>query len=195
MLADGVMRGPAHLRQHAQVRPDGDVVELRQHVQRGRRVAVPVVPADAAVADPAQQPALRRRPARDPRPTASTPRSLARPAAWDIAFVRRFMSVFGPISSIFDFLTFFVMLVSPERQPHRVPQRLVRRVARHPDAGRLRHPHPPRPVLPQPPEPADDRHCRSPAPSIGAVLPFTPLADTARLHQRCRSRSSSSWSG
>jgi Mg2+-importing ATPase len=36
---------------------------------------------------------------------------LARPAAWDIAFVRRFMSVFGPISSIFDFLTFFVMLV------------------------------------------------------------------------------------
>ncbi|MGZ4806345.1 MAG: magnesium-translocating P-type ATPase, partial [Ilumatobacteraceae bacterium] len=31
---------------------------------------------------------------------------LARPAAWDIAFVRRFMSVFGPISSIFDFLTF-----------------------------------------------------------------------------------------
>jgi Mg2+-importing ATPase len=36
---------------------------------------------------------------------------LARPAAWDIAFVRRFMSVFGPVSSIFDFATFFVMLV------------------------------------------------------------------------------------
>lgn len=36
---------------------------------------------------------------------------VARPAAWDIAFVRRFMAVFGPISSIFDFLTFFVMLV------------------------------------------------------------------------------------
>jgi Mg2+-importing ATPase len=36
---------------------------------------------------------------------------LARPAAWDIAFVRRFMAVFGPLSSIFDFLTFFVMLV------------------------------------------------------------------------------------
>ena len=35
---------------------------------------------------------------------------LARPAAWDIAFVRKFMSVFGPISSIFDFATFFVML-------------------------------------------------------------------------------------
>jgi Mg2+-importing ATPase len=38
------------------------------------------------------------------------PEVLARPAAWDIAFVRRFMSVFGPISSVFDFLTFFVML-------------------------------------------------------------------------------------
>jgi len=35
---------------------------------------------------------------------------LARPAAWDLAFVRRFMSIFGPISSIFDFLTFAVML-------------------------------------------------------------------------------------
>jgi P-type Mg2+ transporter len=38
------------------------------------------------------------------------PEVLARPAAWDIGFVRRFMSVFGPVSSIFDFLTFFVML-------------------------------------------------------------------------------------
>ncbi|MEO5901627.1 MAG: magnesium-translocating P-type ATPase [Ilumatobacteraceae bacterium] len=35
---------------------------------------------------------------------------MARPAAWDISFVRRFMSVFGPISSIFDVVTFFVML-------------------------------------------------------------------------------------
>ncbi len=38
------------------------------------------------------------------------PETVARPAAWDIGFVRRFMSVFGPVSSIFDFLTFFVML-------------------------------------------------------------------------------------
>jgi len=35
---------------------------------------------------------------------------LARPAAWDMKFIRRFMSVFGPVSSIFDFLTFWVML-------------------------------------------------------------------------------------
>jgi Mg2+-importing ATPase len=39
------------------------------------------------------------------------PEVLERPAAWDIAFVRRFMAIFGPVSSIFDFLTFFVMLV------------------------------------------------------------------------------------
>ena len=36
--------------------------------------------------------------------------ALARPAAWDMKFIRRFMSVFGPVSSIFDFVTFWVML-------------------------------------------------------------------------------------
>jgi Mg2+-importing ATPase len=36
--------------------------------------------------------------------------ALARPAAWDMKFIRRFMSIFGPISSIFDFLTFWIML-------------------------------------------------------------------------------------
>jgi Mg2+-importing ATPase len=38
------------------------------------------------------------------------PEALTRPAAWDISFIRQFMIVFGPISSIFDFLTFYVML-------------------------------------------------------------------------------------
>lgn len=38
------------------------------------------------------------------------PEALARPAAWDMKFIRRFMSVFGPVSSIFDFVTFWVML-------------------------------------------------------------------------------------
>ncbi|MFI8237152.1 magnesium-translocating P-type ATPase [Streptomyces sp. NPDC085866] len=33
-----------------------------------------------------------------------------RPAHWDIAFIRRFMICFGPISSLFDFATFAVML-------------------------------------------------------------------------------------
>jgi Mg2+-importing ATPase len=35
---------------------------------------------------------------------------LGRPAQWDIGFIRRFMAFFGPISSLFDFLTFFVLL-------------------------------------------------------------------------------------
>lgn len=35
---------------------------------------------------------------------------LKRPAHWDISYIRRFMLAFGPISSIFDFATFFVML-------------------------------------------------------------------------------------
>ena len=35
---------------------------------------------------------------------------LQRPAHWSMQFIQRFMLVFGPISSIFDFLTFWVML-------------------------------------------------------------------------------------
>jgi P-type Mg2+ transporter len=35
---------------------------------------------------------------------------LARPSHWDIGFIRRFMMFFGPISSVFDFLTFAIML-------------------------------------------------------------------------------------
>ncbi len=35
---------------------------------------------------------------------------LARPEHWDIGFIRRFMVFFGPISSVYDFATFGVML-------------------------------------------------------------------------------------
>jgi P-type Mg2+ transporter len=35
---------------------------------------------------------------------------LHRPSHWDIAFIRRFMVFFGPLSSVFDFITFAVML-------------------------------------------------------------------------------------
>jgi len=35
---------------------------------------------------------------------------LRRPSHWDVGFIRRFMLFFGPISSLFDFLTFAVML-------------------------------------------------------------------------------------
>jgi Mg2+-importing ATPase len=35
---------------------------------------------------------------------------LRRPSHWDIAFIRRFMLYFGPFSSVFDFVTFGVMI-------------------------------------------------------------------------------------
>jgi Mg2+-importing ATPase len=35
---------------------------------------------------------------------------LERPRRWDLASIRNFMLVIGPVSSVFDFLTFFVML-------------------------------------------------------------------------------------
>jgi Mg2+-importing ATPase len=35
---------------------------------------------------------------------------LRRPSHWDIAFIRKFMLYFGPLSSVFDFVTFGVML-------------------------------------------------------------------------------------
>jgi Mg2+-importing ATPase len=38
------------------------------------------------------------------------PEQVARPTRWDVGFIRRFMLFFGPISSVFDFITFGVML-------------------------------------------------------------------------------------
>jgi Mg2+-importing ATPase len=34
-----------------------------------------------------------------------------KPKRWDISFIRRFMVALGPVSSVFDFLTFFIMLL------------------------------------------------------------------------------------
>jgi Mg2+-importing ATPase len=36
--------------------------------------------------------------------------AIAAPVKWDIKFIERFMLVFGPVSSIFDFLTFYALL-------------------------------------------------------------------------------------
>ena len=38
------------------------------------------------------------------------PGQVALPTRWDVGFIRRFMLFFGPISSVFDFITFGVML-------------------------------------------------------------------------------------
>ena len=42
---------------------------------------------------------------------------LHRPAHWDIGFIRRFMLVFGPLSSLFDIATFVIMLTVLHAQP------------------------------------------------------------------------------
>ncbi|MGF7176104.1 magnesium-translocating P-type ATPase [Azospirillum doebereinerae] len=36
--------------------------------------------------------------------------ALARPAQWDLRLIQRFMLVLGPVSSLFDFLTFYVLI-------------------------------------------------------------------------------------
>ena len=104
------------------------------------------------------------------------PETVARPAAWDIAFVRKFMAVFGPVSSIFDFMTFFVMLVilNANHSEFRsgwfveslATQTLVIFVIRTRRVPFLRS-RPSRAMIVLPIACA----------SIGAILPFTPLAD------------------
>jgi Mg2+-importing ATPase len=100
---------------------------------------------------------------------------VARPAAWDIAFVRRFMAVFGPLSSVFDFATFFVMLVvlNADQSEFRsgwfveslATQTLVVFVIRTRRVPFFRS-RPSGPMLVVPVATA----------AIGAALPFTPLA-------------------
>jgi Mg2+-importing ATPase len=38
------------------------------------------------------------------------PEATARPVNWDIKLLGRFMLVFGPLSSVIDFLTFYALL-------------------------------------------------------------------------------------
>ena len=100
---------------------------------------------------------------------------VARPAAWDIGFVRRFMATFGPVSSLFDFLTFFVMLavLHASHAEFRsgwfveslATQTLVVFLIRTRRVPFLRS-RPSLPMLVGPPTCA----------LIGAVLPFSPLA-------------------
>ncbi len=66
------------------------------------------------------------------------PEQVAQPTRWDMGFIRRFMLFFGPISSVFDFATFGIMLWVFHAGPASVPDRLVRGVPGHPDPGDLR---------------------------------------------------------
>ena len=68
---------------------------------------------------------------------------LAVPRRWDIGNIAKFMLFIGPISSIFDYVTYFTMLYGFRRleQCRAVPDRLVRRIAAHPDAHHPYHSH------------------------------------------------------
>ena len=63
------------------------------------------------------------------------------PQRWDMPLIRNFMIFIGPISSIYDFLTFYVLLHFFHAGEAGVSHRLVRRVAGDADAGALRHSH------------------------------------------------------
>jgi P-type Mg2+ transporter len=103
------------------------------------------------------------------------PELLERPSHWDTAFVRRFMAFFGPISSLFDFATFGVLLWLLHAGPVEfrsgwfveslATQTLVIfviRTRRTPSWGSR----PSRPLL------LTTLTCAA----VGVVLPFTPLA-------------------
>ena len=68
---------------------------------------------------------------------------LAVPRRWDISNIAKFVLFIGPISSIFDYVTYFLMLYVLQRleQSRAVPDRLVRRIPAHPDAHHPHHPH------------------------------------------------------
>ena len=60
---------------------------------------------------------------------------IRKPQHWDIKLIRNFMIFIGPVSSIFDFLTFFLMLRIFHAGAGALPYWLVRGVARDPDTG------------------------------------------------------------
>ena len=69
------------------------------------------------------------------------PEATAKPVRWDVKMIEWFMLVFGPVSSVFDFLTFYALCVFLWRRRGAFSDRLVHRVDHDPGAGGLRHPH------------------------------------------------------
>ncbi len=71
---------------------------------------------------------------------------LSRPRHWDMNFIRNFMLLVGPVSSVFDFLTVLHHAGGVPCGGGAVPYRLVHRVHGHAGAGHLHHPHPQKPL-------------------------------------------------
>lgn len=81
--------------------------------------------------------------------------ALSHPAQWSTVLIERFMLVLGPVSSLFDFLTFFVLLQLFAADAAQFQTGWFGRIARDAGAGGLRHPHP-RPILAHQPPPGAD---------------------------------------
>ena len=65
----------------------------------------------------------------------------AKPEHWDMRFIRNFMLVMGPVSSIFDFLTFGLLLLVFHADQALFQTGWFIEFARHPGAGHLRAAH------------------------------------------------------
>jgi Mg2+-importing ATPase len=98
------------------------------------------------------------------------------PARWDVHAIQRFMLIFGPISSLFDFVTFGLLLLVLGCSTSGLPHRLVHRVALHPDPRRAGDPDPAQPVLA---EPAQPQLLAAIAAALAAavIIPLSPLGD------------------
>ena len=100
---------PAHLRKHHEVHHDGHQLQFRQHVQHGRGVLflpfLPMLPMQILLNNFLYDLS------EIPIPLDNVDEEyLIKPRHWDMSFIRKFMLIIGPVSSVFDFLTFFVML-------------------------------------------------------------------------------------
>ena len=71
------------------------------------------------------------------------PEMVDKPRRWDVTYIRNFMIVFGLISSVFDFLTFGVLLLVLRAGEEPIPHRLVRRVVVHGAVHPAGRPHSP----------------------------------------------------
>ena len=71
---------------------------------------------------------------------------LTQPRHWNMNFIRNFMLSVGPVSSVFDFLTFYIMLHRVSCRREALSYRLVRRIDGNAGARYFHHPHPSKPV-------------------------------------------------
>ena len=108
-MHSGVMEGPPHDRQHRQIHPDGQQCQFRQHSQHGAGRADSALPPAVANPGAVDEPDLRFAQTGLPLDDVD-PEAIERPIHWEIGVIERFMIVMGPISTVFDVITFAVLL-------------------------------------------------------------------------------------